>query len=437
MFFLTRQHPVGTFPHRLRRAAVIAGAVALAAIGAGYALLRRDASPPLPNHVASVPTPDLTAAQVRDVLAAAVQDAPDDPMARLELALFYRRTGDPANAERELLAGCEKFPGFARAFYHLGMLYLFQERNAEATAPLERAAALSPNDPQVQMNAGLACFRAGKEKAAKRYAEATLRLNPRQPDVYLLLARMNDRHGTAKKALSYLRQYLEYSPRPAPGYYLMGRIHARLGERDEAERWLRRAVEADPNTPDFWTTLGRVYFEMSGTDRAEEGIRCYEKALAIAPDHADAHRYLGLARMKQRRFQEAATHLRTALRGVAEPGPLYYDLGQALLNAGRTDEGRQALATHQAYRDFTTGFKQRSRAVDEAPKDRTRRYELARFCLKYRQYRASLDVLRETAQKLGPDETLRRLVAEVQAGHAAAAAGAPEQSRREGGSDGR
>ena len=417
---------------RRRRAillAAVAGSVAALALGAAH-VWRQDAPTP-PRAVtarerpaALLPAERPTADRARAVLADAVSRVPADPATHLELALFYRGLGDSAGAERELIACARRFPRFARAPYHLGMLYLAQGRDQEAVAPLRAAAQLSPADPLVQVNAALACFRAGDTGGANAYLRTALALDARLPEAYLLLARLNDHHGTAKIALAHLRRYLQYSPDPAPGQYLMGRIYARLGLKAEAEQWLKRAVATDPNNPDFWATLGRVYYELANVSRAQEGIRCYEKALALAPNHADAHRYLGAARLQQRRFDEAVTHLNAALQVSADPGPIYYDLGRALLNSGHPTEGRQALAKYQAYRAYTTGFSRLSRAVNAAPRDRAARLALARFCLEHQQYGPALEALRETARVLGPDETVRHLLETTQTHQAAARAAA-------------
>jgi len=367
----------------------------------------------------SSPVPAISAAQAREVLAEAIRARPDDPTARLELALFDLRANDLHNAERELIDLWKRFPRFARAPYHLGMLYLTHGYETDAVMPLEAAAALAKDDPQAQVNAALACLRTGRLAEARKYAHAALRLDPERPDPYLLMARLNANYGTASQAIEDAKKYLERSPNPVPGYYLLGRLYARRADRANAELWLKRAVEANPDNAEFWLALGRVYYELFGASRAEEGIRCFEKALSLNPDYWEAHLTMGRALASKRQWKEAVTHLEAAVSNAPQPLSLYYDLGQALLKIGRREEGRKMLAEFQRYKvsksDYMNGYQRLSRAIEAAPKDRARRYALARFCLSYGQYGAAELTLRETARLLGEDETLRRLLQETEA----------------------
>lgn len=369
--------------------------------------------------------PTISAEQARAALEQAAQARPDDPVTRLELALFDLRANDLRRAERELIALWQRFPRFARAPYHLGMLYLAHGYETDAVLPLEAAAAIAKDDPQVQVNAALACFRIGRQEKARKYAQAALRLDKERPDPYLLMARLNANHGTAAQAIADVQEYLKRSPNPVPGYYLLGRLYARQADRQNAERWLRRAVEADPNNAEFLVALGRVYYEMFDATRADEALQCFEKALSLHPNHWEAHLSKGRILMGRRQWQEALPHFEAAVAHAPQPLSLYYDLAQALLKTGREAEGRKMLAEYQRYnsskRDYTNGFIKMSRAIDEAPKDRARRYALARFCLSYGQHGAAELTLRETARLLGEDETLRKLLREVEARRQAAA----------------
>lgn len=355
-----------------------------------------------------------TAEQVRAHLAQAVADAPDDPLALLELALFDRQTNNLALAEQELLECWKKFPRFARAPFHLGMLYMEQGRHALAVPPLRAAAKLDATDAITQVNAGFACQSLGMEREARQYAHAAIKIDPWLPQPYLLLARLDDTHGTAQRALAHLDTYLERSPDPASGYFLKGRIYARLADGSNAEIWLKRAIEAAPDNADFWTTLGRVHTELFNNARTEEGIHSFQKALELSPNHADAHRYYGLALKRLRRFEEAVPHLQAALNGAEDPGPLYYDLGQTLMQAGRAEEGKAALTKHQSYRAYTEGITRLSRALEQSPQDRSRHHALIRFCLQHKQFASASRALDEAMRRVGPDETLRGLAAELE-----------------------
>jgi tetratricopeptide (TPR) repeat protein len=358
-------------------------------------------------------TPTLSVIEARDILAGAAAKFPNDPLRHLELALFDMKTGDLAEAERQLRQMIRRFPKFQRAPHHLGMLYLTQGRIQEALPPLRIAATLAPEDAQAQANVGQVLLRLGSPEEARRFADRALKADPRLPDTYLLLSRINDRHGTANQAIEYAKRYLELSGNPAPGLFLIGRTYARQADSANAEAWLIRARDAAPNNPEIWLTLGRVYYEMMKNTHRGEGIKCFEKVLELSPRDWEANLWLGRARMDEGRFTDAIAHFRLAQANAPQPGPIYYDLGQALIKAGQTEEGQKALATFQSYREYTKGIEKLRAEAEKAPRDRSRRYAMVRFCMQHRQYRAALSLLNETEQALGADATLRQLRAEL------------------------
>ena len=370
----------------------------------------------------NAPSATVSVAQARQALANAAFSLPADPSTQLELALFDLKTNAPDIAEREMIACWKRFPHYGRAPYQLGMFYLTHGRNQDAVPCLGAAAAASQNDAQVQWSAGLACFQTGDVKRALVFLKRAIAIDPQAPEPYLLEARCYDHPGTASLGIASLHQYLKRAANPSPGYYLLGRLYSRQADRTHAEEWLRRAVEAEPEDAEYWVGLGRVYFELSNATQAARGIECYEKALALDPNNWAAHQYLGHALLDKQQYEAAIPHLRAALQSGPEPGPRYYDLSQALLKAGHLEEGRKALTTFQAYREFQTGLVRLNRAIVAAPNDRSKRYALVRFCLDHRQITAAQSVLEEIARQPGRDAELQRLQDEVRAGRANSAA---------------
>lgn len=405
-------------PQRLRRATTCQTVTLLLLagqfVGCTTSKQPADATSKAPPGNRQAGQPPLTPEQARAHLMQAVTDAPDDPLALLELALFDRQVNNLPLAEQELIACWKQFPTFSRAPYHLGMLYFAQGRDALALPPLRTAAVLDPKDALTRLGAGLACERLGMKEEARRYVQEAIRLDAQRAEPYLLLARLNDQHGTSQQALAALDRYLERSADPASGYFLKGRIYARLSDGVNAESWLKRAIEANPNSADFWTTLGRVYTELLKDTRTEEGLQCFQKALELDPKNADTHRYYGLTLKRLKRYEEAIPHLQQALSSGDNIGPIYYDLGQTLIQAGRAEEGKEALAKYQQYREYTEGVMRLNRALAVAPKDRERHYALIRFCLKYRQYGPAANALENAVKTLGPDETLRSFMTEIE-----------------------
>ncbi len=422
---------------RIFRAASVPIVAALALV-AGGCRIRQLAPPTIAAQAESppVPTATLTVEEARQILEDATKASTSDPATHLELAMFDLKTNATDAAEREMRECWQRFPKFARAPFQLGMLALNRGKMAEAVTFLQAAAAADQNDAQVQWNAGLACFQLGDQKRAIRYLTHAIAIDPLVPEPYLLLARCYDHHGTANLSIGYLHKYLDRTGTPGPGYYLLGRVYSRQANRDEAEVWLKKAVDTEPNNAEYWVSLGRVYFELFNATRSQDGIQCYQRALTIEPNNWAAHQYLGHALLDQRQFEPAIVHLRAALQNCPERGPLYYDLSQALLKAGHTDEGRKTLATYQGYREFQDGVDRLNRAIVDAPKDPARRYALVQFCLDHHQPTAAQSVLDEIARQSGTDAAFQHLQSEVTSMRAAAAAASSATNRSSSGDPG-
>ena len=74
------------------------------------------------------------------------------------------------------------------------------------------------------------------------------------------------------------------------------------GEFREAIRWLAQAAAADPANPVIQNNLGAAY---GATGQTSAAGACYEQALRLKPDYAEAHNNLGDALQQQEKLDEA------------------------------------------------------------------------------------------------------------------------------------
>jgi tetratricopeptide (TPR) repeat protein len=85
--------------------------------------------------------------------------------------------------------------------------------------------------------------------------------------------------GRMDEALAVFEAELVDSPADARAWSNVGWALYDLGRHEEALAHLERALEIDPERAEAWVCTG-----MMQTDPAES-IRCFDKALALAPDH--------------------------------------------------------------------------------------------------------------------------------------------------------
>lgn len=104
---------------------------------------------------------------------------------------------------------------------------------------------------------------------------------------------------------------------------------------------LEAALLEDPTNLRALDLAGYALFFEGRFAEAEQMCR---RALAASPDHAYAHKGLGLSIAKQGRTDDGIASLRRAIAlrpGWADP---YWDLGVVLRNAGRVDDALDVLA---------------------------------------------------------------------------------------------
>jgi tetratricopeptide (TPR) repeat protein len=117
------------------------------------------------------------------------------------------------------------------------------------------------------------------------------------------------------------------------------------GQLDEAFREMEQLVKDRPESAEAWLLLGRRLVGVGRYPAAESVLE--QHAVRLAPDKVDAWFQLGIARMGQQKWGEAADCFRRVLRLKPDHAPAHFDLGQCHRHLGdraaALEEYRQAL----------------------------------------------------------------------------------------------
>lgn len=134
----------------------------------------------------------------------------------------------------------------------------------------------------------------------------------------------------------------------------------------------QRAYEQNPADPEVLSALGWLYLQK---DRTRRAIAVLSERVAVAPDDADGHYYLGVALAKEHRKSEAIAAFKRALEQAPAFAEVHWAL--ALLYNERGDGYQQAIAAAEAglqlagqsgYGHFVLGFVLCSRGDNENAK---------------------------------------------------------------------
>jgi tetratricopeptide (TPR) repeat protein/predicted Ser/Thr protein kinase len=118
--------------------------------------------------------------------------------------------------------------------------------------------------------------------------------------------------------------------------YARGMMNLRQATRDSIDRAIAAFEDATTHDPEYaraWAALGGAYGLkanfLSIPDMVTQAVEIERRALAIDPQLADAHMWLGAALLSLGRTDEAITEIREALRLDPENGQAYQGLARA------------------------------------------------------------------------------------------------------------
>lgn len=319
-------------------------------------------------------TGDGTAGGAVSALAAHPDLVADDVLALLP-AIAHLKDDDAA---RGLLEALDR-RGLATAgtLQRLGRIHLGHQRNTEARAVLERAAAAAPSDVSILVDLARAADRARDHEGALGYlaharalapddasihflfgvvcvemdlvAEAydslkkAVTLAPENPQVnYMMGAVAMHRHEPAE-SLPYFEKYIALMPNDPRGRFALGLARFTSGMLAEARSDFSVAVTNPETAAGAHYYLGRIARQENDLDTAQREV---SSAVTLAPTLADGWAELGLVQTRLGNVQEAQRSLEKAL--AIDPDHYQANVNLGTLYAKTKDPRREAQAARIA-----------------------------------------------------------------------------------------
>ena len=187
---------------------------------------------------------------------------------------------------------------------------------------------------------GLKHHGAGNLAAAAHCYQRSLNQSARNPDALLLLGIVARQTGYFPQAIALTRAAIAQCP---TAHYFLNLAHAQRasGNLVEAERACRAALALAPQSAAAHCWLGEIHLNREEYPAAK---RCYQDVLAAQPGFARAHHGLGNILCKQGDFAAAATSYRQAIAISPRQAEFYFGLGYALRQMGDSRSARAAFA---------------------------------------------------------------------------------------------
>jgi tetratricopeptide (TPR) repeat protein len=283
------------------------------------------------------------------------------------------RRAEPSRAEIVLFANRGQMARYALAIVVLvplasgcGWLPLFSRRSAEESARLteqarqacergehmqarqllSRAAAVAPDDPEIQRDIGRGLLLAGETEEAVKHLHYMMRRGLDDPDAYLDLARILFEEHRYRECEELVDSALRLVPTHTEAQLLKGRLAEFRNKDDDALAIYYRLLAGDPTSTEATLRISNLLVHTGRPSEAAPLLRRIVDSDRVTPaEQARAHWVLGQIYAKDRRWSEATAQLSAAAQ--MRPGLSAddcYQIAYSAWEAGQSDKVQEFLS---------------------------------------------------------------------------------------------
>jgi tetratricopeptide (TPR) repeat protein len=283
-----------------------------------------------------------------ETLRAAMQSAPNDPAARIDLAQLLGQTDRAAQALTLLEEGVTKAPDNIQAREALIRAYLVKGDLRAARMGAEKLMARSPDSAAGFYFAGLVAERERRLDESQKNLERALALQPGAIDVLTSLARVEMARGAADAAVATIQTASAHNPGNAQILNLLGELYLERKDFTHAGESFVRATALDPHD---WQAHRDLALVKLAENNPKEAIGEYEAALRIAPTEFRVLMELASLYEKQGRLDDAIARYEALYKSNPHMQQFAANNLAMLLITYKTDR-----ASLDRARDLTSGF---------------------------------------------------------------------------------
>jgi tetratricopeptide (TPR) repeat protein len=255
------------------------------------------------------------------------------------------------DAERSLRRETILDPSNAKAFMWLGVCRLAEDDPQGAIAPLDKAYAFAPKDPDVLYHRGRAYL-----LVANTSYGAMFDLDHDSMRVHQVLGEAYAQAFRTQEAISEFELAIKMAPRQPGLHEELGDQYWVAGQLDKVALAYRAELEIDPNAISARFRLGSL---LVLTQAPAEGVQFLREVLREEPSLRDAHYYLGTGLMGQSQNQDAIQEFELAIAANPKDDRAmtsYYKLAQLYRDLHQPTKAQTAM---QNFMDLRAQTKER------------------------------------------------------------------------------
>lgn len=297
----------------------------------------------------------------------------NEPRGYMALAGYFQRSSAPQKSAQVVEDAYHAHPQNPTILKARGRLKLEQKDFPAAIETFKALEAVSPTAGMPFLAA--AWIEAGEQNKAISMAEDEISQHPKGGAGYLLLAAVQQQLGQPEKAISALQQGISLADNPrflllqlgglylktgqtkqaedvfhklrqqypefVPGTYAYGMFQDQRGNKQDAESLYREVLAKAENHTGAMNNLAYLYAENNSAP--QEALTLAMRAFRNEPSNPVILDTLGLALIKNKRYDEAISILAKAVELLPKVAIVHLHYGQALSGAGQVDEAEKVL----------------------------------------------------------------------------------------------
>lgn len=251
------------------------------------------------------------------------------------------RMGDAIGAITCLEEALNRDDKNIEAHFFMGDAYVKLGIVDKGLEEFDKAAAISPDNPDVWSRAGLIMQTLDKHDVAIERFNKALEIDKNHQQAKLALAQSYLVKKEFDQVKTIAISLAGNKDTEAEGQYLLGQVALANNKHGEALLALIKATRVDPKHDKAWLALADTYVQMGQADKLRPTL---VKAVEANPLSFDAAYKLGMHDFEARQYKDAADSLRKAVNVRMDHYDARYSLAMALYNA---KDYKQALTDAQ------------------------------------------------------------------------------------------
>lgn len=183
----------------------------------------------------------------------------------------------------------------ALALRQLANLSMSEAQFDRAAELLSQALKLTPGDPELQIDAGVAAFRKGEIKKATDLVQAVIADHPDNPRAHNVLGRINLFKGDAAGSIVELQRAVTLQQDDFETAYFLGIAYLKAKRQSDAAQVFSKMQEAAVESAALHVLFGRAY---TVTHFPAPAVTEFRKAVKLDPKYPRAHTLLAYASLE-------------------------------------------------------------------------------------------------------------------------------------------